>query len=126
MIWPTIIGDFSTIFKGFFVISLFAMAMSTADSCLNVASSMVAYDVVNPLRKHKLTDKQQLYLAKATCFIMGILAILLALYITKHSKTPLLRLMYLAMDISSPIFVAPFLLELFGDSDVKKEQLYGV
>ena len=38
------------------------MAMSTADSMLNVASSMVAYDLVNPLRKNKLTDKQQLYL----------------------------------------------------------------
>ena len=35
MIWPAMIGDSSVIFKGFFVISLFAMAMSTADSRLN-------------------------------------------------------------------------------------------
>lgn len=37
MIWPVIINDSSTVFKGFFVISLFTM--STADSHLNIASS---------------------------------------------------------------------------------------
>ena len=34
MIWPVIINDSSTVFKGFLVISLF-----TADSHLNIASS---------------------------------------------------------------------------------------
>ena len=113
MIWPAIMSDSSAIFKGFFVISLFAMAMSTADSCLNVASSMIAYDIVNPLRKHKLTDKQQLYLAKTACLIVGVFSISLALSASKY-KDALLRLPLLAKGISNPTFVAPFLLAVFG------------
>ena len=113
MIWPAITNDFSAIFKGFFVISLFAMAMSTADSRLNVASSLFAHDIVNPLCKNKLTDKQQLYLAKVTCFGIGILAILLALYAGKY-RNALLRLMLLYFDIGNPVMAAPFFLAIFG------------
>ena len=85
------------------------MAMSTADSMLNIAFSMVAYGLINPLRNNKLTDKQQLYLAKAACFIIGILSVFLALYARKHGNA-LLRLMFLYFDIGNPTFVAPFLL----------------
>ena len=113
MIWPAIMSNASAIFKGFFLISLFAMAMSTADSNLNVASSMVAYDIINPLRKNKLTDKQQLYIAKIACFLIGILSIFLALSASKY-KNALFRLLLLAADISNPTFVAPFLLAVFG------------
>ena len=113
VIWPTIIGDSSAIFKDFFLISLFAMVMSTADSNLNLASSMVAYNIINPLRKNKLTDKQQLYLAKVTCLSIGIFSILLTLSTSKYSDA-LLRLLFLSMDICNPVFVAPFLLAVFG------------
>ena len=92
---------------------MFAMAMSTADSILNVTSSMVTYDIVNPLRKNKLTDKQQLYLAKVACFSIGIFSIFLALSASKY-KNALFRLFLLAADIGNPTFVAPFLLAVFG------------
>lgn len=52
-IWPIIISDSSAIFNGFFVTSLCAMAMSTTDSMLNVASSMFVYDLIEPLRRKK-------------------------------------------------------------------------
>ena len=84
------------------------MAMSTADSMLNIAFSMMAYDLINPFRNNKLTDKQ-MYLAKAACFIIGILSVFLALYDRKHGNA-LLRLMFLYFDIGNPTFVAPFLL----------------
>ena len=113
MIWPAIISGSSPFFKGLLLISLFAMVMSSADSILNAASSMFAHDLVNPLRKNKLTDKQQLYLAKITCFIIGILSISLTLFISKYSHA-LFRLLFLIMNIRNPIFVAPFFLAVFG------------
>ena len=125
MIWPAIISDSSDIFKGFFVISLFAMAMSTADSNLNVASSMVVCDIINPLRKNKLTDKQQLYFAKIACFIIKIFSISLALSASKY-KDALFRLLFLAVDISNPIFVAPFLLAVFGFRCKEKIAVLGI
>lgn len=113
MIWPTIMSDSHAIFKGLFLVTLFAMAMSTADSHLNVSSSMIAHDIINPLRKDKLTDRQQLYVAKVACFIIGILATFPALSTSKYSDA-LLRLLFLIANISNPIFVAPFLLAVFG------------
>ena len=113
MIWPAIVSDSSAVFKGFFAISLFAMAMSTADSCLNVGSSMLAYHIVKPLRKNRLTDKQQLYLAKVACFAIGIFSIFLSLSVSKY-KDALFRLLFLAIDIGNPVMTAPFLLAVWG------------
>ena len=69
--------------------------------------------LVNPLRKNQLTDKQQLYLAKITCFVIGILAIFPALRTNKQGSA-LLRLRFLYFDIGNSTFVAPFLLAVFG------------
>ena len=113
MIWPAIISNSSAIFKGSFLVSLFSMAMSTADSCLNVASSMFAHDVVNPLCRNRLTDKQQLYLAKIACFVIGVFSIALALFTSKY-KDALLRLLFLTLNIGNPICTAPFLLAIWG------------
>ena len=125
MIWPAVVSGSSAIFKGFFAISLFAMAMSTADSMLNVTSSMVAHDIINPLRKNKLSDKQQLYLTKIACFVIGIFSVALALSISKY-KDALLRLLFLSMDIGNPIFVAPFLLAVWGFRCNAKTAVLGI
>lgn len=106
MICPTIIGNLSAIFQGFFVITLFVMTMSTADSWLNVASSMFLHDIVNLLCTSRLTDKQ-LYLAKIVCFIIGTLSIFLAVSASKYSDD-LFRLPFLTMNIGNPTFVALF------------------
>lgn len=125
MIWPTIVNDSPDIFKGFLIISLFAMAMSTADSRLNAASSMFVHDLIEPLRRKKTTDQQQLYLAKVTCFAIGILAILLALYTSRY-KNALLRLFLLATDISNPTFIPPFLLAIWGFRCREKTAVWGM
>ena len=52
-------------------------------------------------------------MAKTACLIIGICSISLALSTSKY-KDALFCLLFLAVDISNPVFVTPFLLAVWG------------
>ncbi|AWN81463.1 sodium:solute symporter family protein [Candidatus Cardinium hertigii] len=109
-IWPYIFESMPTIFKGFMAISLLAMAMSTADSYLNVCSVIVSHDIIGSIQTSKvLTDKYKLVLARLTALTMGICAMLLAFH-----KKDLIELMMSSMHFYAPTVIAPFFLALYG------------
>lgn len=63
---------------GFFISAILAVAMSTADSWLNVSSSVIAHDIikkVNPL----ITKKQELIFARLSTVLLSVLAIYFSL-----------------------------------------------
>ncbi|WP_419241606.1 sodium:solute symporter family transporter [Cardinium endosymbiont of Nabis limbatus] len=121
-IWPYIIAHIPPLFKGFLAIALFAMAMSTADSCLNVCAVMVGHDVIQSLQKKlEIPDAFQLKIARRTTLIVGLLAMLLA-----FKCTDLLQLMYWSMDCYVPIVTAPFILAVFGFRGTSRTALIGM
>ncbi|MDD9139982.1 MAG: sodium:solute symporter family protein, partial [Candidatus Cardinium sp.] len=120
-IWPYIFENIPTILKGFIAISLLAMAMSTADSMLNVCSVMVSHDIIGNVKTVKITDKYKLTLARLTTLIVGIGAMLLAFW-----KKDLLSLLMFALDFSVPIVTAPFLLAVYGFRSSSRTALIGM
>ncbi|TSJ80566.1 MAG: HD domain-containing protein [Candidatus Cardinium sp.] len=109
-VWSYLITHIPTFFKGFVSISLLAMAMSTADSCLNSCAVMVSHDILESMqRETKAADTHQLKIARWTTLVVGLLSMLLA-----FRCQDLLELMYWGLDCAVPIIVAPFILAIFG------------
>lgn len=92
--------------KGLLGAGVIAMAMSTADSCLNALSVIFANDLVKPL-----TNKAQASVKTAQTFsvVVGGGALLLAL----HSQD-ILKLLLFSGSFYRPIFTVPMLLAVLG------------
>ena len=63
---------------GLLLCGILAAIMSTADSQLLVSSSAVANDLFKGVFFKKLKDKQVLFIARATVFVVAIIAIVIA------------------------------------------------
>ena len=92
--------------KGFFIIGVIALAMSTADSTINATTVVIANDVLPPL---KLQKEGSLRAAKYATLFLGGFAVLLALY-----EQGLLRIILLSACFYSPIVTVPMMLAIFG------------
>ena len=66
-------------------------------------------DVVGPLRKRPLSDRQALFLAKVTTLLVGVLAIVFAIKIKS-----ILDLLIYAYHFWAPVIVIPLAAALFG------------
>ncbi len=129
-IWDYITAHIPVFFKGFVAVSLLAMAMSTADSCLNACAVMVSHDLVKNFIKsiengtEKTTqniDQCQLKIARWTTLTVGLSAMLL----TFRCKD-LLKLMYWSLNCKVPILAAPFILAVFGFRGTPQTALIGM
>ncbi len=104
--------------KGFFVIGVIAMAMSTADSYLNTSTVMLTNDVITAL---KLIASPGLITLRLCSFFLGVLGLFLAL-----SNYDLLSLLMLSGSFSKPIFTVPLLLAIFGFRTSTRPVLIGM
>ncbi|MDN5246803.1 MAG: sodium:solute symporter family protein [Candidatus Cardinium sp.] len=121
-VWRYVMTHIPPLFKGFISISLIAMAMSTADSCLNACSIMVSHDIVTGLQsKQKMADTCQLKIARWTTLIVGLFAMVAAFYCKD-----LLKLMYWSLDCKIPILPAPLILAVFGFRGTSRTALMGM
>ncbi len=92
--------------KGLLAAGLIALAMSTADSCLNANAVLFANDIVKPLSKHpsSLVTNARLF-----SVVVGILSLIIALY--SHE---LISLVVLAGSFYMPIYTVPMLMAILG------------
>ncbi|MDF2964776.1 MAG: hypothetical protein K0Q51_164 [Rickettsiaceae bacterium] len=95
-------------FKGFFMVGITAMVMSTADSYLNSSAVLLSYDLCKTFGVN-LSEKNELQLARASSLLIGICALGLSLY----SKN-LLNLILHSYSFYMPIVSVPLLLAIFG------------
>ncbi|WP_342264950.1 sodium:solute symporter family transporter [Cardinium endosymbiont of Philonthus spinipes] len=121
-IWSYIMVHIPPMFKGAVSISLLAMAMSTADSCLNSCAVMVSHDILESVRGVKdVPYVHQIRLARITTLVVGLFAMVLSFY-----YGDLLNLFVLALDLSVPIITAPFILAIFGFRGTSRTALIGM
>jgi Na+/proline symporter len=92
--------------KGLILVGTMSMVMSTADSHLHAAAVLLAHDIMKPLG---IGLKNEILMAKLFSFLVGGLALLLALY-----KTDFLDLVLMAWGFYMPIVTVPLLLAIFG------------
>jgi len=95
--------------KGMVVAGIIAVVMSSADSFLNGAAVAFTNDVVGPLRRRPLSDRQALFLAKITTLLVGVLAIVFAIKIKS-----ILDLLIYAYHFWAPVIVIPLAAAFFG------------
>nr|WP_223262030.1 hypothetical protein [Cardinium endosymbiont of Dermatophagoides farinae] len=121
-VWHYIMGNISPICQGFVIISLLAMAMSTADAYLNSCSVMFSNDIVSSIMdKKSISYDRQLRLAKATALFIGIITIILSFYCSD-----LFCLVQLRFDCFIPIVTAPFILAVLGFRGGTRPALVGM
>lgn len=105
-------------FKGLILVGTMSMVMSTADSHLNAAAVLLAHDVMKPLG---VGLKNEVLMAKLFSFLVGGLALVLALY-----KTDFLELALMAWSFYMPIVTVPLLLAIFGFRSSSRAVLIGM
>ncbi|WP_243018306.1 MULTISPECIES: sodium:solute symporter family protein [Candidatus Cardinium] len=121
-IWPYIMNNIPPYFKGLLAISLLAMAMSTADSCLNVCAVMVSHDIIKSLYQQKIiTEAYQLKIAQRITLVIGLSAMIVALQFKD-----LLQLLFWSFACAVPILAAPFILAIFGFRGTSRTALVGM
>ena len=107
-------------FKGFFIVGIVAMIMSTADSYINSSSVLFSYDFVKSIGI-ELTEKKQLVLVRITALIIGIAALLLGLF-----SNNLLELLLSTYGFYMPIVSVPLILAIFGFRSTSRAVLVGM
>ncbi|WP_243575130.1 sodium:solute symporter family transporter [Candidatus Cardinium sp. cByotN1] len=109
-VWIYIMAHIAPIFKGFVVISLLTMAISTADTYLNSCCVMFSNDIVSSMMTKKpVSYNRQLRLAKVTALFVGVITI-----IVSFSCSDLFSLFKFRFDCFIPIVTAPFILAILG------------
>ncbi|WP_339052635.1 sodium:solute symporter family transporter [Candidatus Lariskella endosymbiont of Epinotia ramella] len=89
-------------FKGLIVAGLLAVIMSTADSWLNNASVLFTHDIIRKIMH--LTERQALLLARIFTFIIGILAIFIAIH-----RKELIEIEWFISNAWVPLIVIPLI-----------------
>lgn len=116
---PHIIDNYSyTGLRGFIIVGVMAMVMSSADSFINVASVMAIHDLYLPL---KLTIKNELLLTRIAAIFIGLSPICLALF-----GSNLLYMMLFANAFYIPVVTIPLFLTIFGFKTTTKTVLSGM
>lgn len=116
---PHIIDNYSyNGLRGFVIVGVMSMVMSSADSFINVASVLAIHDIYKPI---KLQVKNELLLARGAAIIIGIGPIFFAL-----SNSDLLQMILYANAFYMPLVTAPLLLTICGFQTTKTTVLSGM
>lgn len=117
-----IMAHIPPILQGFASISTLAIAMSTADSYLHSGAVVLSHDMFKSVRGLKAASyPQQLFLTRLSILVVGLFAMLIALYYGCMSK-----LFRLSLYVSLPVVTAPFLLAVFGFRGSSRTALVGM
>ncbi len=95
--------------RGLVIAGILAVVMSSADSFLNSASVAFVNDIVNPLRKKKLSNRKGLLWARLATLVTGTLAIIFAI-----RTQSLLDILLYAYNFWSPIILVPLAATMLG------------
>ena len=93
---------------GLMLSAYFSAIMSTADSCLMAASGNVVTDIIEPLRKEKLSTRKSLKYAQLTTLIIGVVALILASFMQNVLDLMLMSYAFMVSGLLVPVLVALF------------------
>ncbi len=95
--------------RGIVIAGVISIVMSSADSFLNGAATCCMNDIIKPLRKNPLPERQELLLVKLTNCLVGIFAVIFAIMIPS-----VLDILIYAYNFWAPIIVVPLAAVLLG------------
>ncbi|MFH1718139.1 MAG: sodium:solute symporter family protein [Planctomycetota bacterium] len=95
--------------RGVVIAGVISIVMSSADSFLNGAATCCINDVVKPLRRNPLSERQELFWAKFTNGLVGVMAVIFAVKISS-----ILDILIYAYNFWAPVIVVPLAAVLLG------------
>ena len=105
---------------GFFISAILAVAMSTADSWLNVSSSVIAHDVVKKVNP-KISKKRELAIARLSTVLLAMVAI----YFSLVSKEVIEKLWFVR-NFWHSIVLIPLLAGILGIKAKKRSFVFSM
>lgn len=93
---------------GLMLSAYFSAVMSTADSCLMAASGNILTDIRGYFIKKRSSLKKELRMSQLITFIIGVLALLLALYMENVLSLMLLSYSFMVSGLLVPVLAAVF------------------
>jgi SSS family solute:Na+ symporter len=93
---------------GLMLSAYFSAIMSTADSCLMAASGNVVTDIIEPLHKNELNNKNSLKYSQLATLLIGIFALLLASGMQNVLELMLMSYAFMVSGLFVPVLVALF------------------
>lgn len=109
-----------TFIQAIVIAAIISIVLSSADSFLNASSISFINDIVKPLKKEELTTTKELFLAKVTTVIVGVLSIIFAISIES-----ILEILIYAYNFWAPTILIPLLFALLGKEVSKESFFYG-
>ncbi|OHE74067.1 MAG: hypothetical protein A2Y14_05590 [Verrucomicrobia bacterium GWF2_51_19] len=110
MTFPYLINNFVPIgMRGLCMAGIIAVIMSSADSQLNAGCIAFIHDVLQPIKKKKFSEKQEVLVTRLFSVVIGLLGIYMSLEL-KH----LMDIVLHAKTFWMPIMVPPLLATLMG------------
>ncbi len=107
--------------RGIVIAGVISIVMSSADSFLNGAATGCINDIVKPLRKNPLSERQELLLAKLTNCFVGVFAVIFAIKIRS-----ILDILIYAYNFWAPIILVPLAAVFLGVRVTKAGFLTGI
>jgi len=107
--------------RGIVIAGVISIVMSSADSFLNGAATCCINDLVKPLRRHPLSERQELLFVKLINGLVGILAVIFAIKIPS-----ILDILIYAYNFWAPIIVVPLAAVLLGVRVMRAGFLAGI
>ncbi|PCJ28038.1 MAG: hypothetical protein COA94_03610, partial [Rickettsiales bacterium] len=104
--------------KGLIIVCVIAMAMSSADTDINISSVLFSNDICSLF---SVTSEKKLLLSKIFACVLGLVAIFFAL-----STTDLLDIILTTSSFYMPIVSSPLILTIFGFRSTEKSVLIGM
>ena len=91
---------------GLMLSAYFSAILSTADSCLMAASGNLQTDILGILFKNRIKDSNHLIYSQVITFVIGFLAILLAMHMTNVLELMLYSYAFMVSGLFVPVLVA--------------------
>ena len=106
--------------KGLVIVSIMSIVMSSADSFLNAASISFTHDILEPVKRGTMTEKQILISARLITVFIGIIAVIFAIQIKS-----ILDILLYSYNFWSPVILVPLVTAILGLKTSQKQLFIG-
>jgi SSS family solute:Na+ symporter len=106
--------------KGIVIASIISIVMSSADSFLNAASVAFTHDILEPVKKNTMTEKNILISVRLITLFVGITAVVFAIKIKS-----ILDILLYSYNFWSPIILVPLATAILGMKTNRKQFIIG-
>ncbi len=110
---PTMLSTLSPVIIGIVIVLVLSASMSTLSSLVLASGSTITLDFIEPLCKHKLSEKKKMLIMRAFIVVFIVLSALIAIKQANNKSLFIAQMMGVSWGALAGAFLAPFLYGLY-------------